>query len=93
MKLNESQNIAFIIYITGDFCSYFISSNKTSIQRMHTIELIFLLLAGNVCSLEHVNHGPHVSHKNADGKHNAAYDHEAVLGNKDLSQSYSQFKA
>ena len=39
-----------------------------------------LVFVGSVLSEEHTNHGPKVPHETADGTHNTAYDHEAVLG-------------
>lgn len=42
-----------------------------------------------MCEEETVNHGPHVVHEGENGEHNAAYDHQAVLGSEDLEEEFA----
>lgn len=50
---------------------------------------LLLALVAAAFSKEVVNHGPHVSHQGEHGEHNAAFDHEAVLGSEDLEDEFA----
>ncbi|KAK7101034.1 reticulocalbin-2-like [Littorina saxatilis] len=58
---------------------------------MNPIQILgaVLVLLGLVLSDEHTKHGPRVPHQSDDGEHNAAFDHEAVLGSEDLEEEFA----